>query len=299
MRKIVTAAVAALFGAALAAPVAAYATTPPPRHEVPCDMPAGWYVNPDEQDRLPQPIGSGVQFLGNDLMHHATSLDVADLTPGTFVANSVPDQPSFFSVEVMGADGKYGTLRWNTTTSKWNVVTQGGFYENASPAALVDMPPIHLSHHVVSFGVGFTANPPSAGGTLVTSVTFRDVTYSLLCGGGTSSPSASASASTSTSASASVSTSASASASTSASTSASVSASASSRSPGGTSPSASASPSISAAGVVTTTSPVSSSGALPTTGPAGWAFAVAAGALLAGGALVFVLARRRRTRFTA
>lgn len=174
---------AALIGAAVAVPSPASAA-------VDCvSGPVGWTVNADEGDRMPTPTPAGLKFEGNDLIHHATTGTVETLTPGSFAAAPAPDQDSFFSVEVYGTDGGYGTLRWNTTTHKWNLTTGGQFYENADPAALVDMPTVHRSHKVVSFGVGYTANPPGTVATVVSSVTFAEKTYSLGCTKPTVSPS--------------------------------------------------------------------------------------------------------------
>lgn len=141
----------------------------------------GWYVNPDETTRKPEATIAGLKFTTNKLIHHATALDVKDLHPGIFTAHPAPDQDSFFSVEVSGSDGGYGTLRWNTHTHKWNLVTGGAFYENTSAAALVDMPTAHRSHHVVSFGVGYTNSPPGTVATVVSSVRFNGKTWPLTC----------------------------------------------------------------------------------------------------------------------
>lgn len=272
MKRSIAAGLAAAVIAVMTFPVAARATETTPT----CGMPAGWYANPDEQDRLPEPASAGLKFHGKDdthagnaLIHHAADTTVEALTHGTFTASPAPDQESFFSVEVSGSDGGYGTLRWNTTTSKWNLVTGGQFYENTDPAKLVDMPPAHRSHHVVSFGVGYTANPPGTVTTVVSSVSFGGKTYDLTCKPAPSSSSASPSTSASASASASVS----------------------------SNPSASGSSSP-AAGAVTTTSPAVGGG-LAITGP-GTALIVA-GALvtLGAGIVLFVFTRRRRVRFTA
>jgi hypothetical protein len=144
-------------------------------------MPTDWYPNEDEQDRAPTPVTAGLKFEGNDLIHHATSGNLDTLTHGTFAAAPAPDQPSFFSVEVSGADGKYGTLRWNTQESSWEATSQGEQHHDTDPAALADVFPLHLSHHVVSFGVGYTANPPGTVTTVVSSVTFAGKTYDLTC----------------------------------------------------------------------------------------------------------------------
>lgn len=176
-------------GFSLAAHPAQANETPAFQTQAPtCTMPSGWYANSDEQNRLPEPVPGGLEFSGSDLIHHAAATTVETLNHGTFTASPAPDQPSFFSVEVYGTDGGYGTLRWNTTTSKWNLVTGGQFYENTDPAALADMPPVHRSHKVVSFGVGYTLNPPGTVTTTVSSVTFAGKTYDLTCHTATPTP---------------------------------------------------------------------------------------------------------------
>ena len=188
--------IAALFGLIatlfLAAPAAA--TPAGPTFET-CTNLKGWYVNPDETDRKPTPTVGGLEFAGDDLIHHAAGGTVADLAKGTFVASPAPDQPSFFSVEVRNADGTgYATLRWDTTRNKWVMVTGGQVYENASPAGLVAMTTPAKSSTLMSFGVGYTKNPPGTVTTVVKSVTFAGKTYDLTCA-----PAASASSSASAS----------------------------------------------------------------------------------------------------
>jgi LPXTG-motif cell wall-anchored protein len=169
-------------GAASCAPAAATPSTPPGPSFETCANLKGWYVNPDEASRRPIPTEAGLKFVGNDLVHHGATGNIEGLSPGSFVASPAPDQPSFFSVEVINADGTgYATLRWNTVTSKWNMTTGGQFYENASASALVDMPAVKKSHNLLSFGVGYTNSPPGTVDTVVSSVMFRDVKYDLTC----------------------------------------------------------------------------------------------------------------------
>jgi LPXTG-motif cell wall-anchored protein len=170
---------------ALAAPAAATETTAPfgPINGADCANLAGWTVNGDETNRRPTATVEGLEFEGADLIHHGvTGVTTDTLTPGTFEANPDPDQPSFFSVEVWDSDGSgYATLRWNTETDKWNMVRQGQLYENDNPAALVEMVTPARSHHVRTFGVGYTQNPPGTVTTVVSSVKFNGVTYDLTC----------------------------------------------------------------------------------------------------------------------
>lgn len=161
---------------------------------------ADWYVNPDEADRLPTQTETGLEFDGADLVHRAIEKPLAELTPGTYVATPDPDQPSFFSVEVRNSAGAYGTLRWNLTgpdANKWTIVigagtgpdgaATDGTFTDANPVTLLtgkitkwgafDAAPVK----VISFGVGYTKNPPGTVKTIVTSVTFGGATYGLAC----------------------------------------------------------------------------------------------------------------------
>lgn len=196
MKRILAALAAATFaglGALVGAPASATPSTPPGPSFETCANLKGWYVNPDETLRRPVVTEAGLKFVGNDLVHHGATGSVSDLAPGSFVASPAPDQPSFFSVEVRNGDGSgYATLRWNNSTSKWNMVTGGTFYENASAAVLVTLPEPDKSSSLLSFGVGYTNSPPGTVDTVVSSVTFRGVKYDLTC---KPKPSASASAS--------------------------------------------------------------------------------------------------------
>ncbi len=264
MRKIFATVAGLMLGAGLAAP--AHATDPD--IAVNADCLPGWYVNPDETDRKPTSTEAGLKFAGDDLVHHAVSgLSVADLKPGEFVASPAPDQPSFFSVEVNGeGSGKYGTLRWNTSTSKWNMVANGGtFYEDTDPVKVVTAAGKGTS--VISFGVGYTKNPPGTVETTVVSVKFGGKTHSLKCQPEPEPTKTSASPSPSPS----------------------VSSSASS------SPSASSSSNPAAGGVTEEEEPT-----LPITGmPIHLIVAVAAGLILVGGLALGIARLRRRNRFTA
>lgn len=147
-----------------------------------CPNLAGRSVNPDETPREPEPTVAGLKFEPADLIHHGiTGVTTDTLTPGTYVASPAPDQPSFFSVEVYGGTaGSYGTLRWNPSNNKWSMVANGGtFYEDANATAVVTA--AGKSKTVVSFGVGYTLNPPGTVTTTVSSVTFNGTTYSLTC----------------------------------------------------------------------------------------------------------------------
>jgi hypothetical protein len=182
MRKILVAAFSAvlLTGGVVASATAASAHTHTPHHQVVCN--SDWYQNPDETTRKPVQKPSGLEFSDTDLVHHKVyGLTVEHLHPGAYVAYPAPGQPSFFSVEVSGSDGKYGTLRWNRAAGYWEATSQGQQHHDTNPAALADAFPLHLSHTVVSFGVGFTANPPGTVTTLVRWVKFNRHLYWLGC----------------------------------------------------------------------------------------------------------------------
>jgi LPXTG-motif cell wall-anchored protein len=158
------------------------------------DCNEGWYVNPDEGARLPEQTEAGFLFQPADLVHRQTNIPLADLEPGSYVAAPAPDAPSFFSVEVVSPNtNAYGTLRWVLADSVWSITigpggsaTAGTFY-NADPVALLtdkvtkwgafDL----ATATVVSFGVGYTQNPPGTIETVVSEVEFAAQTYDLTC----------------------------------------------------------------------------------------------------------------------
>lgn len=143
---------------------------------------SGWYVNPDETTRKPTPTPGGLKFEANQLIHHGATGSIEGLAAGSFVAVPAPDQPSFFSVEVRNADGTgYATLRWNTTTSKWNMVAAGTLFEHESAAELVKMTTPHKSSFLMSFGVGYTNSPPGTVAAVVISISFKGATYDMKC----------------------------------------------------------------------------------------------------------------------
>lgn len=261
-------ALAAIFsGVFIIASQTAYASTTP----AVCPNLVGWSPNPDEvADRSPVSKPEGLEFSNTDLTHHAapSGLTLADLKPGTYVASKTPDQPSFFSVEVSGDDGKYGTLRWNPslgTSGEWEATSQGQQHHDTDPAALADAFPIHLSHHVVRFGVGYTENPAGTVTTVVSSVTFQGVTYSLTCQPQTTSP---APVVTTTS-------------------------------PAPHQSSTSAAPHSSSAKPHTSSSAAAGGSSLPVTGPPVGLLVGGAVSLLILGSAAYLVARRRRTTFQA
>jgi LPXTG-motif cell wall-anchored protein len=253
-------------------------SAPTPTFET-CPNLAGWYVNPDETDRKPKAKVEGLEFSGKQLIHHQVSnmavgeLDSSQLGYTVAKGSQQPDQDSFFSVEVRNADGSgYATLRWNTTSHKWNMTTGGQFYEDLSPTELVKKTTPAKGNMVFSFGVGYTANPPGTKATTIGSVKFKGKSYDLTC----YPPKASASPSPSKSATGKPSTSSSASASTSA--------------------SASASHTAGAVPSATTSAPA---GSLPVTGPKVTVAAILGLIMLAFGAFLVYRSRKNKVRFTA
>lgn len=148
----------------------------------------GWYVNsPDEDNRKPVPTVEGLKFSGSQLIHHASAdLKLADLGAGSFVATAAPDQPSFFSVELRDkTTGGYGTLRYNTKTSKWDLTTNTNQYAFDHPSDAIGTQTkygvLTENTRVISFGIGYTSNPAGTVETVVTKVTFDGKTYPLDC----------------------------------------------------------------------------------------------------------------------
>ncbi len=180
----------AVLGFALIGPVTAHAETEVDPN--PCKI-DGWFVNPDEADREPTRTYGGFVFESTDLIHHnaPAGLTTADLDSGDFTATPTPDQPSFFSVEVVNADNSgYATLRYNRMSHQWDMVTGGQLYSNADPDKLVEMTTPPKSKNVVRFGVGYTKNPAGTVKTTVSVVSFQGKEYKLGCVKPTTTPTA-------------------------------------------------------------------------------------------------------------
>lgn len=144
-----------------------------------------WYQNPDETSRKPVQKPKGMLFKGDQLVHHKTDLPLANLKPGYFVANQPPSLTSFFSVEVYDDTTQgYATLRWDTATHVW--VLGGTSTTHASAKDFVGATTrsgkvLTANTRVVSFGVGYVANPANGTPTLVSAVIFRNRRHSLAC----------------------------------------------------------------------------------------------------------------------
>lgn len=184
------------FLAMLGIPLATQAAVDPAN---PCNI-QGWYVNSDEGDRVPERKLEGFEFENTDLIHHATNFPLRFLQPGWYAASSTPSQPSFFSVEVRDpTTDAYGTLRWNRSgpnVGKWQItigaatppdptVTVGTFVD-ADPVALLKdkvtkWGPFTSATRVVSFGVGYTKDPPGIVKTTVSAVNFQGRVYTFKC----------------------------------------------------------------------------------------------------------------------
>lgn len=227
-----------------------------------------WAPNEDEQDRRPTPTVDGLQFEGNQLVHHPVAMDLKDVHPGTYAAAPAPSLDDFFSIEVYSTADPHGyaTLRYNATgphVGEWNI--GGTDYYDTDAVRLATGH--NRSTNVVSFGVGYVATPATGTRTVVSSVTFHGVTYPLTCKPdvkpSTSSSSPTPKPSTSSSKPHS-------------SISHSTTAAAGAGSAGGT-----------------------DGGALAITGVSTWQIVVASVGVLAFGGLLLMLGRRRRTRFSA
>jgi hypothetical protein len=155
--------------------------------DVKCPGVSGWYVNGDETDRKPTTTTEGMKFEPADLVHHAASVPMVNVKPGSFAlatGSNAPDQPSFFSVEVRDAGtGAYGTLRWDGAA--WTLVTNTASYSKADPMGYVGVETkwgkLTAQAKVISFGVGYTKTPAGSKTVTVKSVTFAGQTYKLNC----------------------------------------------------------------------------------------------------------------------
>lgn len=183
MRKYFIAAIVSLFvGLTLLAPTSPARAATTDLAWSSCPNLKSWSPNEDEQDRRPTPTVDGLQFEGNQLVHHPVAMDLKDVHPGAYAATPAPSLVDFFSIEVYSPDAPhgYGTLRWNTTganAGQWNI---GGtnFYGTDAVQLATD----HArSTNVVSFGVGYVATPATGTKTVVSSVTFHGVVYPLTC----------------------------------------------------------------------------------------------------------------------
>lgn len=257
-------------------PAAAQADSSPIPVESKCNT--GWYVNPDEGAFLPEQTEAGLKFEGKDLVHHATApLDFTDFdkttkgfvatTPGKVVFKAETSGP--YGNIVINADGKL----WSTAFKPEAV---GGQNQPVDKAAdLIGKPdsmkpgkdPYTSASRVVTFGVGYWVED---GDTVVSSITFHGHTYSLTCkpkpSPSTSSPTATPTTTRPTT------------------------------SPATTAPPTSGTPVPPAQGDDGGTS---AGDGLPVTGP-GVAWLIGGAAfLVAGGGVLFLAARHRRTRFQA
>lgn len=166
-----------------------------------CEETSGWYVNGDETNRKPEVTATGFKFEASDLIHREADLPLKDLVPGNYTlagGSLAPDQPSFFSVEVRNSSGAYGTLRWDKNAGLWRIVigsgtTPGGvaatngIFSGADPLALLEGKVTKwgafdpATAKVVSFGIGYTLNPPGENPTTIKSVSFKGKDYTLVC----------------------------------------------------------------------------------------------------------------------
>lgn len=151
----------------------------------PCNL-QGWFVNDDESARAPERKLAGFEFDGSDLIHHSTDVRLGWLKPGWYKSDTAPDQPSFFSVEVRDqTTDAYGTLRWNKSTAMWDLVAKGELISKADPKDFIGVETkwgkFTEATRVVTFGVGYTANPPGAKKVVVSLIHFMGKDYNLTC----------------------------------------------------------------------------------------------------------------------
>ncbi len=220
---------------------------------------SGWYVNADEEKLLPKQTPDGLLFDGPSLVHHATDLDLADLKPGTFTSKVELGVAPLFKVETTAP---YSTL--NLAGGKWwsskiDAAAKGGQSQPVDATDLVGLWQYTADTRVFSFGVGYANDQGNKA--VVTAVTFGGKTYDLTCQP-PASPSPSASA---------------------------------------TSAGPSPAPSGGGAGAQpgATATPAAGAGGLPVTGSPVGLIAGGAVGLVVVGAVAWLIARRRRVRFTA
>jgi hypothetical protein len=277
-RRSLAAAFAVAIAAVLSVPIAAHATEDGPSYAS-CANLAGWGVPDDEQAGKPKSTVDGLEFGNASNIHHATSLDLADVKPGSFdtvgaVTGSKPlfkvwTTNPFTTFNLVYVDGK--PMWWATAMTYEQDGGQG------HPLASLDLfvgkdvkpgkPKLTGDTKAVEFGVGYGND--TGNKAVVSSITFHGKTYDLTCEpkpeptktSGSPSPSASASSSATAK------------------------------------PSASAS-SSSAAGTGLGDNGTSGGG-LPVTGAAAGGIAGGAAVLLVAGGVLFVMARRRKVKFTA
>ena len=176
-------------GLALATAPAASATEGNPLTYEKCKNLHGWYVNPDEQAYLPEPMFAGLKFEGKDLIHHVApsgGIDFADMdkvthsfvstNPGKVVFKVETSAP--YSTIVTNADGKI----WSTAMSYEQIGGQGN--PVAEYTDLIGKPvkpgkvPFSGVSEVETFGVGYWVEE---GVTTVNSITFHGTRYPLSC----------------------------------------------------------------------------------------------------------------------
>jgi hypothetical protein len=168
-------------------------TAPGPSFET-CPNLKGFYDNEDEQDRLPVVTEAGLKFSGKQLIHHAVSMDLKDVKPGSYEVSTAPKNngaavfDDFFSIEVANTSAPvhYGTLRYELTgphAGTWNI---GGtsLYSPVNPtgAELEQFATDNnRSTNVISYGVGYPNSPSDGVETVVSSISFHGVKHDLTC----------------------------------------------------------------------------------------------------------------------
>jgi len=140
-----------------------------------------WYVNPDEGALAPSQLAQGFLFDGPSLVHHATSLDLADLTAGSFATvGSVTGVRPLFKVET-GAP--YSTVNITAAGKFWSSRIVAGDGSQSAPvssaAELIGKWNYTAATKVNSFGVGYAND--TGNRAVVGAITFKGSTYFLNC----------------------------------------------------------------------------------------------------------------------
>jgi hypothetical protein len=275
-KRFLTAASAVVFGlVTTGAPAFAAETEPTPINWSDCANLKDWTTPGDET--APTPTEDGLAFGDKANVYHPVSLGLSDITGGSFeIKDSTgPIKPllkilttkPFTTINQVTVDGQ---VKW--WASAMDATQEGGQNKPvAKPSDLIglDVKPgkTKLTDETVTtaFGVGFGNDTGSTA--LVPSLTFQGHAYDLTCKVAPTKPTATATATTSPS------------------------------SPVGGN--GTSSPSTSAVAGGAAQNPADGGSGLPVTGAAAGGIAGGAAVLLAVGAVLFVMARRRKVKFTA
>lgn len=141
---------------------------------------AGWYVNDDEGSLAPTWTPDGLVFDGPGLVHHAvaSSLALADLTPGTFTQTGLSGALPLLKFET---SSPYSTVNQAESgvdsfwSSKIPASDTGGQDHPVAAADLAALAPYTADTTVTTFGIGYAKDTGNAD--TITSLTFGGDTY--------------------------------------------------------------------------------------------------------------------------